>query len=455
MCLGLEGYDPHGNNGAASSRKLGDITLEPYASSKTKNLFKPTTKTLAAEVVRRFKVLDLPKAQHFRPKNKPVAVLQKWLMDHPIVDPADVVFLRREEKKLYDGLVAAADEAKAIAAAHAAANGGGNGIIFTFIADLRMVHCLTDNQVKTAFMERHIPLTREQLDARNSPIRPKSWDELLRDKFNDRNFTCHSELFPLLHSDFAESHDLHRDNCPQNITAENAKAWVADRKAKLVILMNRWELSGNGDGQRTEDDANFGNVSSESIQFQEGDNRSSFLLHERSTLLYIWESFVKYEMLQNLISILPESVGVTSSRRPTGDVGEEAFTTPASSGRRKKRNAMVTQDNVDDFDKIKQQRHLDALGQVLEKSLRQQNVHTPAVLEKAAAYNFVSSIHDKLFDLMEKVITIRDAELKNMYDKRIKETKKRLLAAEVAYKKEYDASTTTAAYESESDDHEE
>ena len=115
-----------------------------------------------------------------------------------------------------------------------------------------------------------------------------------------------------------------------NVTTENVKMWVADRKAKLVILINRWELSGNGDGQRVDTDAEFGNVSADSIQFQEGDNRSSFLRHERSTLLYYWEMLVKEDMLQNSVSILPATVGVSSSQ-PMRDVGvdEDGFTTPA------------------------------------------------------------------------------------------------------------------------------
>ena len=61
-------------------------------------------------------------------------------------------------------------------------------------------------------------------------------------------------------------------------------------------------------------------------------------------------------------------------------------------------------------------------GEVLEKTLGQ-GVGTSA-LEKQEAYNFMSNIHDKLFDLMERVATIDDDQLKQMYKRRIKETKK-------------------------------
>jgi hypothetical protein len=57
------------------------------------------------------------------------------------------------------------------------------------------------------------------------------------------------------------------------------------------------------------------------------------------------------------------------------------------------------------------------------------------MVEKQAAYNFMSGIHDKLFDLMERVIGIQDPVLKKMYNNRIKETRKRLVTAEAAYKK--------------------
>jgi len=124
MCIGLLGYDPNGEHGAASSRKLGDITLEPYASSKNKNLFKPMQKDLVAEVKRRFDLFNTLKPDRFSPKNKGVAILYTWLSENPLVKEADIIFLRREEKKFYDTLVAANEEAKLLAAASTSTSKG-------------------------------------------------------------------------------------------------------------------------------------------------------------------------------------------------------------------------------------------------------------------------------------------------------------------------------------------
>lgn len=89
---------------------------------------------------------------------------------------------------------------------------------------------------------------------------------------------------------------------------------------------------------------------------------------------------------------------------------------------------------------MRQRRNLDALGEVLEKTLggKGSNGSNTSMVEKQAAYNFMSSIHDKLFDLMERVVGIQDPVLKKMYNDRIKETRKRLVAAEATYKKVYD-----------------
>ncbi len=70
----------------------------------------------------------------------------------------------------------------------------------------------------------------------------------------------------------------------------------------------------------------------------------------------------------------------------------------------------------------------------MEKTLGGNGSNT-SMVEKQAAYNFMSGIHDKLFDLMERVIGIQDPVLKKMYNNRIKETRKRLVTAEAAYKK--------------------
>jgi len=130
-------------------------------------------------------------------------------------------------------------------------------------------------------------MTREELDGRNSPERPMTWTEAIAAKFNDPTFTPSSEVLPELHGDYEESMDLRRSNCPCDVTSDQVKSWVASHKTKLLLLIGRWELSGNGDGQRIEGSPNFGIIETENHLIFGGDNRSDFLKHERKSIVVL------------------------------------------------------------------------------------------------------------------------------------------------------------------------
>lgn len=323
MCFGLTSSDVIEN-----ARILSDFSVEPYRSSKNKKKFKPTQRDMVDEVQRRIRILNLD-ADSFKLNNCNAESLKRFFANNKITDPIDVEFLRNEELKCFDSMTRAQVERKILTGvtggggATGGTYSGAGGIVFTPTADLRLIHCLIEDDVKHAFLHRHDCLDRQTLDARNSPIRPKTWLEQIADKFNDTNFFVVSEVFPNLHNDYAEEIDLGLYRCPGMITADQVKVWIADRKAKLVLLIQRWERSGNGDGQlldhcgddeddiqRGNGERDFGNVVD--IHYQ-GDDRSSFLKNYRPSLLYYWNMLLKYDILQETVSILPADLGVSSS----------------------------------------------------------------------------------------------------------------------------------------------
>ena len=316
MCFGLTSSDVIEN-----ARILSDFSVEPYRSSKNKKKFKPTQRDMLDEVQRRIRILNLD-ADSFKLNNCNVESLKRFFANNKITDPIDVEFLRTEELKCFDSMTRAQVERKILTGGGGATGtcSGTGGIVFTPTADLRLIHCLIEDDVKHAFLHRHDCLDRQTLDARNSPLRPKTWLEQIADKFNDTNFFVVSEVFPNLHNDYAEEIDLGLYRCPGMITADQVKVWMADRKAKLVLLIQRWERSGNGDGQLLDNDGediqcgngerDFGKVVD--IHYQ-GDDRSSFLKNQRPSLLYYWNMLLKYDILQETVSILPTELGVSSS----------------------------------------------------------------------------------------------------------------------------------------------
>ena len=209
MLTGLSLKDDEGN---PDSRILGDLKVEPYRSTKNKKLFKPGCEDLIAEIYRRVEVLGL---EEVRAANWRIGKTMKWLFENKIISPDDIAFLREEERKFYDNLVAAEEERIALQSLPKE-----NGPVWSENADLRMVHCLLEDDIREAFFRRHDVMARDALDGRNSPHRPKTFKEKLADKFNSTEFSPHSEVFPDLHEDFAESFDLSLSNCPCEVSPE-------------------------------------------------------------------------------------------------------------------------------------------------------------------------------------------------------------------------------------------
>jgi hypothetical protein len=87
-----------------------------------------------------------------------------------------------------------------------------------------------------------------------------------------------------------------------------------------VEIITRWELSGNGDGQRMEGDRDFGHV--ESLDFR-GDNRKLFLQNERTTMLYYWQMLDKYQILSETLTVLAGEQSLSTS---TGSVAMTSST---------------------------------------------------------------------------------------------------------------------------------
>lgn len=198
MCLGLGLALVNPNDTSCPTpRQIGDFTVEPFSKSRSKKFFKPAKTDLAREVNRRFTVLSIPRVDQFKPESKRRASdLEDWLKEHPITDPADVAFLKEEENKFYLSLKTAAAEKSVLANDN---NAHSSGILFNDVANLRIVHCLAEDHCRDLFIIRNKPWDRQELDARNSPLRPKHWAQVVADTFNDVSFKPVSNVWPELH----------------------------------------------------------------------------------------------------------------------------------------------------------------------------------------------------------------------------------------------------------------
>ena len=144
------------------------------------------------------------------------------------------------------------------------------------------------------------------IDDENLDQRQAEWFELAALLYNNPDFEPTTEAFPDLHPDFRESIKLSRRhyNIPQ-VDGKMIKEQLLKVRGQLMILIDRWEQSGNGAGKRRPDDPKFGHLA-EDHQFIESDNRADFLkiLGCRSHVLYAWEVFDKEQLLDFTLSRL-------------------------------------------------------------------------------------------------------------------------------------------------------
>jgi hypothetical protein len=195
---------------------------EPFLSSNKKSDFKPTAKDLKAEVHRR----------GMNPKGKPfpcgwwsLPQLNKHLTDHPIVDEIDVEFLRRKTNEIKSAGIPSEQDDKLVTE--------GSSRWTDPKAFLRLYHVLVEEEVKKLFLTRDNVLNRQELDARNSSQRRKTFQEAAADLYNDPNFAPSTFAWGNVHSDFAESIKLAAEDAPTQVTPEKIMEQFNNVRAKV------------------------------------------------------------------------------------------------------------------------------------------------------------------------------------------------------------------------------
>ncbi|CAB9521596.1 unknown protein [Seminavis robusta] len=286
MAMGLTSVD---------GRELGNTDIEPFVSMKFHKKVVPTAKDLMEEIKRRCKLDSSKKAPSCRHWNKDKLV--SWLKENPMSDVIDRVFVQLEEEKLFNMLTKAAEEKTETAKKNQ------TGAWVTLEPYLRLIECFFHDDNRELLMRTNKALTRDELDARNSDQRPVDYWEAVARIFNDDSYVFFSRMLPELHPTFADVIDLSFDKVPGTISAQEARRRFSDCRAKLVKIVSKWELSGNGFGQRTTEEPQFGHMEEE--QLEEGDNRSSFLdSGTREHILYLWHVADTEEVMKTILSVI-------------------------------------------------------------------------------------------------------------------------------------------------------
>jgi hypothetical protein len=201
---------------------------------------------------------------------------------------------------------------------------------------MRLIMCLTDDDIKAAYLRRADARTRRELDARNSDVRAPTAFELLAEKWNDEGFNpvaavsdCHVDFSVPMNCAHSHVASLMR------ATPQKVEDVLASIRSNLLRIIQNWERSGQGEGGRHADgvdDANdreyddpddviifnstsvrFGSLSRTSRSECALQNRAAFLCGKPSYLLYFWEIADRHQLLQSALQRLDNDVAASDA----------------------------------------------------------------------------------------------------------------------------------------------
>ena len=145
--------------------------------------------------------------------------------------------------------------------------------------------CLVSDGVRELYLNSQNSMKRSELDGRNTINFMCSFHEKMVLLFNNRDYVPTSRKLPELHVDFKDERELHLGEF--RLTFDRSKQMLVDIKPMLYQLINNYEASGNGEGQR---DTSSNDCGTFDISLcSNGDDRKNFLCDNKHTyLLYFW-----------------------------------------------------------------------------------------------------------------------------------------------------------------------
>lgn len=159
LCIGLM-HCNHNNE----EQPLFSFEQEPWSVLPKHSFLRPKNPDYVHEIRRRAKLFSI--APEPRPSNWSRVQILEWLERNPIQNAADIEFLTNEVLRLRDLLIRARQQQEGTA------SGGGGGRNWRgSVPYLRVIMCLTQDNVKALFLARANTRSRQELDARNSQIR--------------------------------------------------------------------------------------------------------------------------------------------------------------------------------------------------------------------------------------------------------------------------------------------
>ncbi|KAI2510573.1 hypothetical protein MHU86_3841 [Fragilaria crotonensis] len=341
LCIGLV----HRNN-SNEEQPLFSFEQEPWSLLPKNSFLRPKNTDFVHEITRRANLFNITPVP--RPSNWTRIQIIEWLERNPIHNVADIEFLTNEVFRLRDLLIRAQQQQGSNSITGSTAGGGGGGNWRGSVPYLRVIMCLTQDDVKRLFLARANTRSRQELDARNSQIRPPTVFEVMSDLWNSNDFNpiapaseCHVDFMNAIDCSYAHVAGL------SPATPQRIEDLLVSMRSDLLRIITRWEQSGQGEGGRDaqeeeHQDSNADDASSSLTPSQQADDddensatsreqqniggltqrppralqsRASFLNGRPSYLLYFWEVADAHQILQSSLQRLNNKAGAADASR--------------------------------------------------------------------------------------------------------------------------------------------
>jgi hypothetical protein len=79
---------------------------------------------------------------------------------------------------------------------------------------LRLIYAIAHDKARAAMAYKDLTLDRSSLDARKNADRPKTWEEVVADLFNDDSLVFTTDVIPELYYSFTYARDLYFQDVP-------------------------------------------------------------------------------------------------------------------------------------------------------------------------------------------------------------------------------------------------
>ena len=150
-------------------------------------------------------------------------------------------------------------------------------------------------------------LNRAALDARNSVLKVQDYFDKVAEVFNSETFVATTDVVDDLCEELKQSYTIEVGTYVMDGT--KAKEVYYGMKNKLHAIIGNWELSGNGEGQRSDDDPNWGSTDAYDLQTTgtiDGSDRVAFLKDPKEWyLLYLWYRLDRLKLVHFTLAKLP------------------------------------------------------------------------------------------------------------------------------------------------------